>query len=42
LLEENPVLGSVLDLPLVCFIIGIAPWLFIGGIAAIGAWRKLD
>ena len=33
--------GSVLDLPLVCFIIGIAPWLFIGGAAAVGAWRKL-
>jgi hypothetical protein len=39
--QENPVLGTVIDLPIVCFIIGIAPWLFVGGVAAFGAWRKL-
>ena len=35
-------LGSFVDLPFMCFTIGIAPWLFIGGFAAIAAWRKLD
>lgn len=34
-------LGTFIDLPLMCFVIGIAPWLFIGGFAAIGAWRKV-
>jgi hypothetical protein len=35
------VTGSFVDLPLMSFVIGIAPWLFIGGAAAITAWRKL-
>ncbi len=33
--------GSFLDLPFMSFVIGIAPWLFIGGAAAFMAWRKL-
>jgi hypothetical protein len=32
--------GTPVDLVLVGFIIGIAPTLFIGGFAAITAWRK--
>jgi len=35
------VFGTPIDLPLVGFIIGIAPSLFIGGIAAICALRNL-
>jgi hypothetical protein len=35
------VLITFIDLPLMSFIIGIAPWLFIGGVAAFAAWRKL-
>jgi hypothetical protein len=32
--------GTSIDLVWVGFIIGIAPTLFIGGYAAIAAWRK--
>jgi hypothetical protein len=32
--------GTPVDLVLVGFILGIAPTLFIGGFAAIAAWRK--
>ena len=32
--------GTTIDLVWVGFTIGIAPWLFIGGAAAIGAWRN--
>ena len=33
-------LGTFIDLPLMSFAIGIAPCLFIGGFAAIAAWRN--
>jgi hypothetical protein len=32
--------GTPVDLVLVGFIIGIAPTLFVGGFAAVAAWRK--